>query len=410
MASPRLIYVANARLPTEKAHGFQVAKMCQAFAALGCDVELWHPRRRRSAEGPGDATIFDYYGIPHVYRVRRMRNLDPMALIDSLPPLVWGALFTLHALAWGLCAACAAARRRADLYYTRDASVALWLVLLGCPTVCELHRGASGSARWVLRLVGRRRALRAVIAITEPGRRHVVRAGAPGGKVRVAPDGVDLSMFEGLPSRDECRRQLGLPTERRIVGYIGRFRTMEMEKGIPDLVDAVARLSDSPQPPLLLCVGGPMEAVREYRKQARCRGIREDDLLFVDRVPNVRVPLWIRACDVVTLPLPSTPYFERLPSPMKLFEYLAAGVPIVASDLSSLREVLTHGVDAWLVEAGHPDALAAGILRVLEDEQLGRALAAAAGRQALGHGWDRRAASILEAAGIACQESEGSFR
>jgi glycosyltransferase involved in cell wall biosynthesis len=339
-----------------------------------------------------------------------MRNLDPMALVDTLPPRVGGALFTLHAFAWGLYAACAAARRRATLYYTRDASLALWLVLLGCPTVCELHRGASGSARWVLRLVGKRRALRAVIAITEPGRRHIVQAGAPGGKVRVAADGVDLSMFEGLQTRDECRRQLGLPSERRIVGYIGRFRTMEMEKGIPDLVDAVARLSDSLQPPLLLCVGGPMEAVREYRERARHCGIREDDILFVDRVPNVRVPLWIRACDIVTLPLPSTPYFERFPSPMKLFEYLASGVPIVASDLPSLREVLTHGVDAWLVEAGNPEALAAGILRVLEDEHLGRALAAAAGRQALGYGWDHRAARILEAAGIGCPDREGSSR
>ena len=400
VGAPRLLYLVNARLPTEKAHGYQVVKMCEAFASAGCDVALWHPRRAQPSDGPGAATVFDYYGVPPVFGVRTLANLDARPIVDHLPPPLDAVCYSIHALVWGFAAALAARRRRADLYYTRDALLALWLVLLGCPTACELHRGASGSARWVLRVIGQRRAFRGVVTVTDSGRRHVEQQGIAPGRVWVAPDGVDLLMYEDLPSPGACRDLLGLPGGRPIIGYIGRLRTMDMEKGVGLLVEALGTFPDSPTAPILLCVGGPPEAASVYRTQALALGIAEDRLILMDRVPNAEVPLWIRACDVVTIPSPPTEFFARFSSPMKLFEYLAAGVPIVASDLPALREILTHGTNAWLVAPSSASALANGIASVLASDRLASALGRAGKSAAASFAWSSRATGILAACGI----------
>lgn len=190
---------------------------------------------------------------------------------------------------------------------------------------------------------------------------------------------------------------LGLPLERPIVGYVGRFRTMEKEKGIPELVEAMGYLPEiNGTDPLLLCVGGPIEAVPAYMERARRAGVPESRLKFVDRVPNTEVPLWMRACDVVTIPWPWTEFSAYFTSPLKLFEYMAAGVPIVATDLPSIREILRHGENAWLVPPNDPKALAAGILHLLKNRDLAARLTEQAREEVRKYTWEQRAKAILE--------------
>ncbi|HIC93395.1 MAG TPA: glycosyltransferase, partial [Anaerolineae bacterium] len=206
---------------------------------------------------------------------------------------------------------------------------------------------------------------------------------------------------ENLPPREEARGRLDLPLNSPIVGYIGRFQTMGKEKGIPELIRALTMLPEgNGQEPLLLCVGGPMEAVSGYLQLACQVGVPERRLRFVGRVPNWEVPFWIRACDVVTIPWPWTEFSAYFTSPMKLFEYMAAGVPIVASDLPALREVLRHGENAWLVMPGDPEALAEGLAILLRDSALSARLSAQAQQDVKAYTWEARARRILQEAGL----------
>jgi glycosyltransferase involved in cell wall biosynthesis len=148
--------------------------------------------------------------------------------------------------------------------------------------------------------------------------------------------------------------------------------------------------------PLLLCVGGPMDAVPAYLELARRIGIPQDRLRFADRVPNTEVPYWIRSCDVATIPWTWTEFSAYFTSPLKLFEYMAAGVPILATDLPSIREVLRHGENAWLVPPGDPKALAEGIQHLLENPDLAERLAQQARKDVRQYTWKRRAAVILQ--------------
>jgi glycosyltransferase involved in cell wall biosynthesis len=395
----KVVYVANARLPTEKAHGYQICKMCEALALNGTEVVLLHPKRQQEDPTLQRSTVFEYYGIPPVFTVRTLPNWDVMPFSRYLPARGFMPIFFAHALAWGLYAARYAHREGADLYYTRESSAAFWLVRRGLPTVYEGHVVPKHGQRWLLTRTAAHPALRLSLVLTSFIKQRFMDLGFPAAKVRVLPDGVDLSLFDKLPSREACRGRLGLPLDRPVIGYVGRFQTMEMEKGIPELVQAMAAIPQLwGKEPLLLCVGGPMEAVPTYEEIARRHRLPAHRLCFVDRVPNSEVPLWMRASDVLTIPWPWTEFSAYFTSPMKLFEYMAASVPIVATDLPAIREVLRHGENAWLVTPGDAKALADGINRVLSDRPLAERIAQQAKRQAPNYCWNSRASAVLDAA------------
>lgn len=396
MTIQRLIYIANGRLPTEKAHGFQICKMCEAFAQNGVEVQLWHPHRDQSDPKLREQPVFDYYGIRPIFQVKTLRNwaafqLQPFLTKSNFMYFIFG-----QTLIWGLYAAIAARKEKADIYFTRDSTIAYWLTRLGLPTVYEAHSVPKRMQRRFLYRIARQRTLRLVVVLTSFIKEEFVKMGFPDEKVVILPDSVDLSMFANLPSKEECRGRLGLPQDRAIIGYIGRFRTMEMEKGIPELVQAMAHLrSLNGKEPLLLCVGGPMESVPFYLDLARRYGVPDIKLRFVDRVPNREVPFWMRAFDIAVAPFPYTEHYAYFMSPLKLFEYLAAGVPVVATDLPSIREVLHHGKNAWLVKPDDPRALARGMHRMLDNNDMAEKLAQQATRDVQSYTWKRRASEIL---------------
>jgi len=394
----RLVYLIDARLPTERAHGYQICKMCEAFALNGVKVTLMHPFRHQSDPNLKGKSVFEYYGIRENFEVRTLPNVDVVKLSLVLRGRLFQPLFFCHCLLWSFYATQVARKEGADVYYTRETTIAFWLTKAGLPTIYEAHFVHKMGRRWLLRLMAGSPSLKLVIALTSFIKERLVRMGFDPKKIMVLPDAVDLSLFENLPSKEECRRLLGLPLERPIVGYVGRFVTMGMEKGVRKLIEAIGLMPTiEGKEPLLLCVGGPIEVVPHYIEHARRRGVPEERLRFVDRVPNTEVPIWIRACDVVTIPWQWTEFSAYFTSPLKLFEYMAAGVPIVASNLPSIREILCHGRDALLVEPGNPRALAEGIQRLLQDRRLAERLVRNARRSVRKYTWTERAKRILEA-------------
>lgn len=400
MMMNRLVYIANARLPTEKAHGYQICKMCEAFAQNSMAVLLLHPYRHQHNLLLQRQSVFDYYGLARTFATQTLPNFDVVRLGPLFPEGIFAPLFFVHAVLWGLYAALMARREKADLYYTRDSAVAYWLLRLELPTVYEAHVVPKRAQRKLLPWIAQRPTLQLVVTLTSFIKERFVEIGFPAERVVVLPDGVDLSLFADLPSREECRRRLGLPQDRLIMGYVGRFHTLEMEKGIPELIQAIAYLpSLGGKEPLLLCVGGPMDAVPAYLALARRYGVPESRLRFIDRVPNREVPFWIRAFDISAAPFPNSEHYAYFMSPLKLFEYMMAGVPIIASDLPSVREVLRHGNNAWLVEPGSSSSLRQGIELLVVNSSLGAKLAEQAKADVRNYAWVDRASRILQRLG-----------
>src|SRR5205823_4431176 len=127
---------------------------------------------------------------------------------------------------------------------------------------------------------------------------------------------------------------LGLPLDAFIVGYTGRLHTMSLSKGIDTLIDAIATL---PERTIYLClVGGPLEIADNLRARWAKYALREDRFLFEGHVSPSMVPGYMVAFDICAMPSPKADFFAYYSSPLKLFEYMAAGGTILATDLPAV--------------------------------------------------------------------------
>ena len=395
----RLVYLSNARLPTEKANGYQIMKMCEAFAQNGSETHLIYPRRVQKKELKGVKDIFSFYNVTPCFKSKRLYCLD-LPILERLS--LGQAWFFLQSKSYAIHSFLYTRkwwRKENIIFYSRDLLTMLLLLgsrrLIKVKLVFEAH--VFPGEKYRSRIVSLLQKLDKLVVITHQLKRLFVEAGMPEDKIIVASDAVDLEQFQIKETKEECRQRLGLPINRHIIGYVGRFQTMGMEKGIPELVQAMQYLIEkyTDNPPLLLCVGGPMDCVPYYQSIAKEHNVPTENLQFVDRVPTDQVPYWIRACDVVTIPWTWNEFSAYYTSPMKLFEYMAVGTPIVASDLPSLREILIDGENAILTLPGDAKELAFGISRLLGDPELYKRLVQQSSSDILKYTWKNRGESIL---------------
>jgi len=242
-----------------------------------------------------------------------------------------------------------------------------------------------------------------VVVVSRPMRDELVARGVAGEKVLVNPNGVDPERYSPAVDGAAVRARYGL-AGKVVIGFIGTFGRWH---GAEVLAAAFARLlaqrpEDRERLRLLLIGDGVM--MPQVRQALATGGVAEAAVL-TGVVPQAEGPAHLAACDVLVashVPNPDgTPFFG---SPTKLFEYLAMGRGIVASDLDQIGEVLEHGRTAWLVRPGDATALAAGLRALADDPDLRARLGRAARAEALArHSWREHTGRIVAALRERCR-------
>jgi glycosyltransferase involved in cell wall biosynthesis len=236
----------------------------------------------------------------------------------------------------------------------------------GIPAVCTVHNTYAHPKmhrrlinRWLARRTAR------IIAVSAPVRDDILRYdGVDPSKVVVIPNGVEPDRFDIPLTRAEARERLGIPAEHFLIGTVGR---LEEQKGLQYLLDAVRILRRGGKNAFLLVAGSGREEAR-LREQATRDGI-EDAVFFLG--PRRDIPELYRAMDVFALPS----LWEG--GPITLLEAMASGLPVVATPVGFVPEVVRDGVNGFLVPLRNP-ALLADVLWGLREDP---ARAESAGRQ-----------------------------
>ena len=124
--SIRIAYIARMRMPTDRAHGIQIMRMCEAFASQGADVTLYYSNRRQIRTMRG-IDPFEYYDVERNFTIKPTPIVDAIPLRRILPSRLFGLTLGMANALFGLTAALRSAREDANIYYTRHWFAAWWL-------------------------------------------------------------------------------------------------------------------------------------------------------------------------------------------------------------------------------------------------------------------------------------------
>ena len=384
----RIRYFADIRFPLERANGVQTMETCHALARRGHHVRL--VVRPDTAVPPRDA--WAYYGLPRVPTLIIERVRVPAS------PSGRRAAYVAHCL-WR-----SVGRSKADALFTRDLTIAGLLLRVPAsfrpPVVYESHGYAPAVAEDLPAMISGAAAISPAKRRRLEGRERLVWSRADGYATITAALARELELRFGprtatavvpdgtrIPEAADAGLRQDAATAGPIVGYAGHLYAW---KGPDVLVAALGRLPGV----RAIIVGGLAGEPDLARVRALAERVAPGRVTFAGQVEPPRVAALLRQADVLVLPNTPGRVSVAYTSPLKLFEYMASGRPIVASDLPALREVLQPEVNAVLVEAGSADALAAGLSRVIGDAALAARLAARARDDVREWTWDRRAERI----------------
>ena len=375
----KIVYATNVRIPSERAHGRQIAHVCRALWNLGHDLEVVAPYRENVVEQ-------DFWTYERLSKDVKLTYLGTTDYIKKR----WPGVIKLWAMNRMLRRALPAlvADREPDVLYTRSPALLPALIATGVPVILELHQ-LPRFARHLF--VEECNACVRVACLTSPMRDVLLRWGVRKDVLVVEGDAVDLDRFENLPSQAKARSKWNLKTDRIVVGYVGRLTTLGKEKGVKTVLEAVAKDKRF----FAFIVGGPEDDKKTYENMAAKLGLTEDDVLFAGEIPAADVPASLSACDVLAMPFPDLPHYRTHMSPLKMFEYMAADRPLVTSDLPTVRDVLSEE-NAVFCEPDSTASFLKALAWIAEHPDQAKGRAAAAAALVKRHTWQERMARILD--------------
>ncbi len=364
----KIAYLASAAIPSASANSLQILKMCEAMAEEGHTLTLIAPRTADDSQADREE-VREFYGL---------RVAPDLLRVDT--PQALGR----RGLAWRM--AGVARRLHPDLVYTRGVDIAQAAAWRGLPVVLELHQLPGGRlGPYHLRFFLRSRGCRRLVVITSRLLELLVANFPAARRVEtlVAGDAYDDAAYRALPEPREARRALGIAMKGVVAGYFG---SVVPGRGVETIL-AMARAL----PEVQVMVAGGVE---------RPAAEQPANVLWLGRIPPAKVALHQAACDVLLMPYQARVTVQgkgdtaEIMSPLKLYEYMAAGRLIISSDLPALRTMLDEG-NSLLVPPHDTHAWVAALRKAAHSTELRRTLAHQAQVDVAPHTWRNRARTIL---------------
>lgn len=369
----KILYWSDAVLPGRAANTVHVMKMCQGMAENQHEVHLVAHKKDNSFS---KEKIFDYYGVKKIFK---------LALVKY--PLIrgGGVIYALNGLKYAQ-AICP------DVVYGRSVyGCYLATVFMKVPVIYEAHDKLEKSRRFrkMLKKILRGRKFQSLVVISHSlGEYYEKEWGVPKDRIIVAPDAADP-----VKSRTE-QTEIKLVGKGKKIGYIG---SLYQGRGI-ELIIKLAELFCENQ---FYVIGGTEEDVNMWKEKAGTL----KNIIFYGQVPPADVSAYGCQMDVLLAPYQRNVFIDTegsssntvdYMSPMKIFEYMSFGKPIICSDLPAIREVLQNGRDCVLCNPDDVLTWAEALKKIFSDEMFADMIAKNA-KQELedNYTWEGRARKVL---------------
>jgi glycosyltransferase involved in cell wall biosynthesis len=347
-----IFYIGSPQLFGEGASSIHVARMCEAFAELGHDVELVLPIEIEEVD-----YFFSYYNVSNKFKINRTFGLKRGPLRHMLHGLL--SFFKMFSV------------DNYDLIVTRNITFAYFASFFKPNIIVDIHHPAVN----YLSKIAIKRFIKATNIVkiscnSEGTKRNLEENFGFTKKLQVLHNGVNLKTFK--PNRDisEFKKDLHIPKDSIVASYVGNtYKGRGIEK--------IIELSRINKDIFFLVVGGEDSDNNTYADLVEPN---QENVLLTGHVKNVDIPNYLAVSDVLLIPYSSDFTIKGgsmafdYSSPIKLFEYLASGKPIIASDLPSISRILSHNINSILVDPSSTEALNNALNLVINNEKLSKDL------------------------------------
>ncbi|MDZ7736202.1 MAG: glycosyltransferase family 4 protein [Gammaproteobacteria bacterium] len=343
----KIAYMSVSPLGTGTANCAQVAGMCNAFAELGHEVDLF-----ACHAGYSEPEIRDWYQLNSGIRL----FLLPGCWFPGCGTLLYGwkvrQAFSRHC--------------NPDLVYGRHLLSLYLLRNQGLPIIYESHRPENKLASFFFKQLVRSPDFRKLVVVSRALKDEYVRAfgNLLEGKILVAPNGSDDCHLV-----DDTELPQGGSGDRPVFGYTGGI---DRRKGLQIIIELAKRIPEA-----------EFQVIGASREEAESNygNVGHDNLHFLGYQNPASIPGYIQAFHGALAPYQPAGYRQRRKrddtdwgSPLKIFEYMACGTPIIASDIPMVRELLVDDESALLCEPDNLDEWERAARRILSDSSLKKRL------------------------------------
>lgn len=370
----KIVSIAASFVPSNTANSIQVLKACHGLAQLGHDLTLIVPGETRIEW----EQLRDHYGLKTEFNILWIRENLIFRRYD----------FAIKAMQQAL-------KMDPDVIYTWVLQAGVLALWRGIPTILELHDRVTGRlGPWLFRRFWGSTTQKRLLTNSTALQKLLIEhfdINVSKGDMITAPNGVELERYDHLPEPAEARKMLGLP-QGFTAGYTGHFyagRGMslmyEMAKALPEIN--------------FLWVGGEHQDVAAWKQKATKEGL--ENLTLTGFVDNAVLPQYQAASDVLLMPYGTSIAGSgggdsaQVASPMKMFEYMAAGRAILSSDLPVIHEVLDDKM-AYFCPPEDLQAWVSALVFLKENPAKGQKLGETAKRLVNNYTWEARAEKALD--------------
>ena len=362
----KILYIATSKIPSRDANSVHIMKMCQAFAEKNLNIELVIPKYgNRQLEG---SDIFSLYGINKKFKITRINPL----FIKKM------SIYSFFAVIYSIF-------KKVDLIYTRGLRIAFLASIFRKKFILELHNVITKKGdRIILKNIFKSRFLVKLVTITKILKDYFIDLGFSGGKIEVLPDAVDIRVFANKKKEVKKKTKIGYG------GHLYDGRGIEIIESLSNLMPEID----------FYIWGGIEELLKYWRK--RTRGIKNIHFNGFIRISDLAQELM--NCNILLMPYQKKVTLRgnisdtaKYMSPLKMFEYMATGAPIISSNLPVLREVLKNNYNAILVESSDIDQWRKAVIFLIENLDVAKRIGENARHDVITkYTWDKRVERILK--------------
>jgi len=366
----KIVYVSGSIIPSHTANSIHVMKMCQALAKNGHDVLLLS-YKKKGTNISGQLNLYEFYGVEKCFKISR----KPWLPIPGRGQL-YGCLTALQAKA-----------NSPHLVYGRKLESCFFSALLGLPVIYEVHQPVKKYdkiSEKYFRLLIKNKSFKGLVVISHALKKYYQQHyPLTDDKYIVAPDAADI------PSSSV---KLNLESSNKMqVGYIGHLYP---GKGMELISELVSRCPWA----VFHIVGGTKEDLDKWKAILH----KYSNIKFHGFIPHGQLGKYLHSFDVLIAPYQKDVLGDgnenigKWMSPLKIFEYMAAGKPIVCSDLPVLREILEHQVNALLCDAENIESWVEALRLLKDNDKLRSKLGSSAQKRFVeSYTWETRAKKVV---------------